>query len=715
VDNGYPIEGQNGEGSGPNPMNRYRRYLLFLRRFWWIPVITLVLAFGGGAAYINWLDPEFVSVASLWETEKLNLPGGAAFQEDSQTYIGTQFELLRDGRLAQGVLDGLRAAGTNAIATDKQGNPLKVDISVQEHPKSAIFLVSASSANAAYSQAYLDKLLDVYFAYKKEVRKTVAQDAFISVSDQVRRRETDLEAAQDALTSFERTNNMAILQEEGTVSGAYLAKLQTELSDLQLESHFYKAGAVRQYDTNSASTNALAIAAYGTQDPNLGSGGSLQADHLSPSQEIQLLRSQRERLSKNLRPHHPKIIKLDEEIERDEKIIEMLSDASREQFLADREANRAKILADREANRARMSNVLASIKEWEGRVTVANVLIAEADRLKLNVSRLQSTYDRLVQLLQNVDIGKNTDQETLAVLDLASPAKRTHSREINALRSAGFGGLTIGLGLVFLLSMRDDRFNSLSEINEKFSHVIVGQVPNLLLSRDETQIPLLAIHDDRYKYAEAYRNLRSAIFFMPSGGERPKILLVTSALPEEGKSTIAANLARTLALSGSRVLLIDGDLRRGYLHKVLGMQGDPGFADLLQKPEDLDAIIQHDSLPNFSFISRGRTLQNPGDLLFSQRLLMAFSILRERFDYVLIDTCPIFAADDTLSLAPLADGALFVIRNGYSSANAVKEALDLLGKRQVTVLGLVFNRADSSARSYYYYKYPSYHAEQSTA
>ena len=272
-DNGYPIEGQNGEGSVPNPLNRFRRYLLFLRRFWWIPVITLVLSFGGAAAYINWLDPEFVSVASLWETEKLNLPGGDAFQEDSQTYIGTQVELLRDGRLAQRVLDGLRAAGTNAIATDKQGNPLKVDISVLEHPKSSIFLVSASSANDAYSQAYLNKLLDVYLAYKKEVRKTVAQDTFISVSDQVRRMETDLQAAQDALTSFERTNNMAILQEEGTVSGAYLAKLQTELSDLQLESHFYKTRPAVHNETIFASTNMLTMDAYGGQSPNLGSGG----------------------------------------------------------------------------------------------------------------------------------------------------------------------------------------------------------------------------------------------------------------------------------------------------------------------------------------------------------------------------------------------------------------------------------------------------------
>ncbi len=100
--------------------------------------------------------------------------------------------------------------------------------------------------------------------------------------------------------------------------------------------------------------------------------------------------------------------------------------------------------------------------------------------------------------------------------------------------------------LLFLIALRDDRFTSSSEVTEKFGDVIVGQVPEVRKIRGQAAMPLLQIEDDRQMYAESYRNLRSAIFFMPAEGERPKLLLITSAMPSEGKSTIAANLARTL-------------------------------------------------------------------------------------------------------------------------------------------------------------------------
>jgi capsular exopolysaccharide synthesis family protein len=438
----------------------------------------------------------------------------------------------------------------------------------------------------------------------------------------------------------------------------------------------------------------------------LGSASALPAasDHFAPFQEIELLKSEREKLSQNLRPEHPKIVKLDAQIQRDQKIIEMFRHQDREQFAASRQNIKTK-----------MDNILASIKEWEGKVIEANNRIAEAENLKLGVSRTQSLYDRLVTLLQNVDISRNIDQETLAILEPASPSKRSYSDEIRLLAMAGIGGLGLGLSLIALIGIRDDRFNSLAEVSAKFGDVIVGQVPDMPTIRGQTRMALLELEDERNMLAESYRNLRSAIFFMPREGEQPKILLVTSALPNEGKSTIAANLARTLALGGSRVLLVDADMRRGYLHELLGMRLEPGLADLLEHPDDLETIIQRDSLPNFAFLSRGKSVSNPGDLFLSSKLDQVFVRLREKFDYVVIDSSPIFAADDAASLAPKADGTLFVVRNRFSPAGAVKEALELLGQRQVRVLGLVFNRSDASARSYYYYKNPDYYRPKKTA
>src|SRR6185436_175489 len=112
--------------------------------------------------------------------------------------------------------------------------------------------------------------------------------------------------------------------------------------------------------------------------------------------------------------------------------------------------------------------------------------------------------------------------------------------------------------------------------------------------------------------AEAYRGIRSALLSAPNPNERPKVILITSAVPDEGKSTIAANLARTLALGGSRVLLVDADLRKGHLHELLGKQREPGLAELLLQTDSLENAVQTNSLPNLSFISRGGRVSHPG-------------------------------------------------------------------------------------------------------
>jgi capsular exopolysaccharide synthesis family protein len=698
------------EGDGaPGTPSGIGRIVSFLRKFWWVPLLTLILGLGVAAGYIRyWAQPDFVSSASMWQPEKLRLPEGASFSDDVQDYMGTQMALLRSEGMAQRVVARLRAANSNSVPLGEDGKPIDVTITDKQVPKSTIYTIEAVSANPAYSQAYLDALLNEYLDYKKIVRKTVSGDTLASISEQVLRLERDLKEEQDALAAFERTNNLEILQEEGTVSAGYLARLQTELSDLKLESQLMDATATQQEDAASGNTNTGPDFSHSARVLSPISASPPSPDHVNPLQEIELLKSEREKLSQNLRPEHPRIVKLDAQIERDEKIIEM----SRRQDL---EQSREQLAASRQTIKTKMENIAASIKEWEGKIVDANNRIAEAEHLKVSVGRTQSLYERLVLLLQNVDISRNIEQETLAILEPASPSKRSYASEIRLAAISGIGGLGLGLCLIALIGFRDDRFNSLAEVNDKFGDVIVGQVPDLPEIRGKTRIPLLEAEDERDMYAESYRSLRSAISYMPREGERPKILLVTSALPNEGKSTIAANLARTLAMGGSRVLLVDGDLRRGYLHDLLGMRLEPGLADLLDRPDDLEAIIQHDSLPNFAFLSRGKNVHNPGDLFLTSKLDEVFARLRKEFDYVLIDSSPIFATDDAASLAPKADGTLFVVRNRFSPAGVVKEALELLGQRQVRVLGLVFNRADTSSCSYYYYKNKDYYRPRKTA
>jgi len=682
--------------SAPASTFRIWKFLAILRQRWWVPALTLALFLGAAIGFILWASPTFVSQASMWETEKLRLPEGAQFSEDPQNYLGTQTELLRSGRMRQLTLASLQAVMTNAVPRGKDGQPLEVKLVLKQAPKSSVFVVEASSSDPAYTRAYLDSLMNEYLEYKKNVRKVVSGDTLASISEQVLRLERDLKADQDALTTFEQSNNLAVLQEEGTIAGGYLARLKTQLSDYELESQLIEATALEQNMNGAGTTNFSGSLLDSLEGQNTAQSAAT-VERQTAFQQVELLKIERDKLSKYLQPKHPKIVKLDAEIERSQKLLELYRDQNREQLATTRQALKMKA-----------ASVQSSIKEWEAKVVDANARIAQAEHLKLNVNRTQSLYDRLVALLQNVDISRNIDQGTLAILESASPPKRSYTREISALVMASLGGLAVGLGILFLMVIRDDRFMSVVEVNAALGDAVVGLLPEMT-QKDEAAMTLLELDDPRYMYAESYRSLRSALLFLPGEGERPKVLLITSAVPNEGKSTVAANLARTLAMGGSRVLLVDADIRKGHLHKLLGLQSEPGLVELLRQPDSLDSVIQRDSLQNFAFLSRGKALSHSSDLFLSQAFDSVLARLRREFDYVLIDSSPVFATDDATTLAPKADGTLFVVRGNYSGARQVREALELLRQRQAKVLGLVFNLADVSARSYHYYKYADYH------
>jgi capsular exopolysaccharide synthesis family protein len=259
--------------------------------------------------------------------------------------------------------------------------------------------------------------------------------------------------------------------------------------------------------------------------------------------------------------------------------------------------------------------------------------------------------------------------------------------------------------------VRDDRLTSPAEVNEKLGENVVGQVPEVLGLKPAAPFPLLEIDDQRHAYAESFRCLRSALLFMTAESERPRVVLITSALPHEGKSTVAANLACALALGGSRVVLVDGDLRKGVLHELMGLPREPGLAEVLHEPDRLEKVIQTNSIPNLAFMSSGSPLGNCGDVFLGPVFDQVLARLRQQFDYVMIDSSPVFAADDATTLAPKVDGTLFVVRSRYSRAGPVREALGLLYQRNARLLGVIFNQTDSSSRSNYYYKYAEYYAK----
>ncbi|MEI6535283.1 MAG: CpsD/CapB family tyrosine-protein kinase, partial [Verrucomicrobiaceae bacterium] len=218
-------------------------------------------------------------------------------------------------------------------------------------------------------------------------------------------------------------------------------------------------------------------------------------------------------------------------------------------------------------------------------------------------------------------------------------------------------------------------------------------------------------NDDRHLYAEAFRNLRSSILFKDwKGGKPPKLILITSAVPNEGKTTTVANLSVTLALGGSRVLLADADLRRGGVNELFKAASTPGLAEVLTSKIHWRDAIQQTSTKGLHILPRGEALDQTSELFLAPLADEVLKEMGEEYDYIIIDSAPLLVADDTASFAPKVDAVFFVVRMSSTMARLSAKALDLLYNRQVNVAGVILNRSSTNLKEYTYYNYASYYS-----
>jgi capsular exopolysaccharide synthesis family protein len=630
----------------------------------------------------------------------LQLREGATYVEDNANFAGTQIELIQSGLVLGRAFDRVRTSLHMSFPTNSLGKPELPTVKVLQLPRSAVLRLRAKGPSKALVIAFLNAAMDEFLAYKKEVRTLSSGDSYASVSERTVKQEGELKAEQDKLTTYMRDNNVAVLEEQAKAAGVYLTQLLAALSELQLQYQLLEANSAEQPWGWAVITNTLAGAAELRRPGSfVPLSPSLPPEFVGAQQELEKARIMRLRLGKHLRPEHPKMVKLDEQIAQSEKLVEYFSRNSLEQLAEARQT--AKLRIDR---------MQETIKDWEAKVNTASVRIAEYERLKLSVGQLQELHDHLLALLQTVDVSNNLDQENLTILDRPVEA-------FDAKKSTLFTALVLGLGLgaglafVALVERRDDRVISAEDLIGRFPEWVLGQIPELPRPQKNHALALLTINDQRRVFAESHRKIRSALWFALDEAARPRALLVTSAIAGEGKSTLAANLASAMAFAGSRVLLIDADLRHGILHELFQQSAQPGLVDVLSfnAAPPFASYLLPTSVPNLTLLPRGSPRDNSSELLLGSNCDRLLANARNDFDCVILDSSPIMAADDTTCLAPKVDGVLLVVRNSFSRAGAIRHALNLLYERQAKVMGLVLNRSDSRSLSFRYFARGNHH------
>src|SRR6266581_8953950 len=556
---------------------RIYRYKSLLLRRWWILLLTICCGLFVEAWLIFQTPPSFQSTSKMMMAGKLNINQGPVYSEDNVNFYGTQIQLMQSAEVR-------RAAAALVRSTNPELQPVPVELSVAQRPRTSIFELQAIGSSPDYIQVYLNAVMQKYLDFKRGMREGQTHTFTTGITEQLIQVEKDLRAAEDEMLEFQKQNNIGFIQEEGNSAAQYLVKLNREYASLKTE---YDLLNFLDLDKNldRAQLKPDAPVGQGGEEGMPFAGIGPEGDYLKAKQQLQLLKAERDTLAKDLRPKHPKIIKLNDEIEKQEKLIDLFREDSVE-----------KLKTRRESIGKQMENLQTNIKEWEAKALDLSQRLAQFNRVKGKVDRLKTLYDRLTNNLKEVDVSQVVDTgDQVSIMEPATPPVSVRPGLIKSLLIGLGVGLLAGVAILILLDRIDDRMASFSEFQHQFSENVLGQIP-----KDKTKggVSLLEPEDARHVFAESYRNVRSSIFFMPYEGPRPKTLLITSAVPNEGKSTVSANLAITMALSGAKTLLIDGDLRRGVLREVFDIQSKIGFSEVLKQEVNWRELVVPTSLPS---------------------------------------------------------------------------------------------------------------------
>ncbi|HEY3856177.1 MAG TPA: P-loop NTPase [Verrucomicrobiae bacterium] len=693
-----------------------------LKRRWWVLLLS-ILFIGGPAVVYAIIRPQmFRSQAMMWLADRLTTSvSDDRFSEDG-SYLGTQAELIKSRaiqlRAFQKVHDAYPELG--AIATNSQSERLPLDFVVSIAPKSSVLELEAKGRSAEGTRAFLDAVMDEYLAVKDASRQQSSSGALAGITDEIRGVEKKIQGQQQALTLFSMSNNISYLTEHGVSAGSHLAKLDESLSDLRTEFHLLELFSPQQYksfgtgtrnsfsDTVLPGEKAAQSFAIGAETPN--------SAYYQALQQIEVLKATREGFSKDLRPTHSKMVKLDQEISGLERLLKKLQDDGEHRALEQME-NRKKTLS------LQIQSLESQHQTWETNAAEASQKLANYDSMKQELQRSQALYDHLLGLLQSVDLGRNIYTEPLRPLAPASPANPTSTR-FKIIAVGLFTAFIFGAGAVVFLGAFDDRFSSAVEVSYHLPDPIIGQIPKTHLNGRNRKLPRVGDQKDGYAFTESFRHLRSSLLLMFEDATRPRTILLTSAVPKEGKSTIAANLAWTLATPGSRVLLIDADFRRSSLHHIFGVSDVPGLSEVLDRTVSAtDAIVRVNTNlkgeghgPNGTktkdkaskasslfFLPAGEYAADNPELFLGNQLNGLLHDLLANYDYIIIDGPPVLATDDSIHLASVAGNVIFVVRASYTSSRLVRLALSRLQECRVKVMGVVYNRAATSTDCYYRY------------
>jgi len=688
-------------------------------------VLGIVIGLVLGALFYAQSTPVYQSEARLLVVKKSAqqaLPSSSAVNAQTvmaEDYMSTQSVILQSQQIAEmtaksdGIRRRLENEGFKSFPDVKKPEELVGEImgnlTVMRDNKEVtgtmgnnVLMLRFRATDHAECQIILSALIDAYQVFLNETYKDISENLVASIDRARTEVEAKIESEEKKYEEFMKSipeqaaakggKTMSLLEQQCELTGQKVSIDKLDLTGKKKELEVLK----QTYEKNGPRATIQFILSTGRVP---GMTGDKELDSA-----IQKLQMDEKELITQFGPKHPRVLQIQE---RQKMLKEIYSsgkgkdnvgadgkDLDPAQLFIKGQEIAVQMLQERlsayEAEHAKLKKQLADLRTIE----------RQEEKLFDTRRRARDMYNTIMRQVSDMEMRRESGGFVAKAINKPNPGIRIKPQPFSVFTAAGLLGLLLGVGLAYLAEVSDKSFRNPNEIRKRLGLPVIGHVPflaadekaqSLVASGSSAIDPMLITHYQSTSIgAEAYRGVRTSLYFSTRGASH-QVIQVTSPNVSDGKSTLAANLAVSIAQSGKRTLLIDADFRKPRVHKIFNVPANVGMASVMVGQADLNSAIQPTVIPNLSVLPCGPRPANPAELLTQPRFKDLLDELRKQFDFVIVDTPPILVVTDPAVVAPRVDGVVLCIRvnkNGRPYAERAREVLASLG---ANVLGVVVN------------------------
>jgi succinoglycan biosynthesis transport protein ExoP len=630
---------------------------------------------------------------------------------DTQAVVVTSYPIL------QRVIDTLQLKNSKGRPMDPE--ELSKQLKVEAVPTTDILNLKYSDDDAEMAANVVNQIMKAYIDNNLKTNQEEANKAGRFIESQLPRAEAELQKASEELRAFRTQNQIVDLERESAANINSLSLLQDQLNQArsQLADVARQEQVVR--DQLGLETGQAIDLASLSQSPGV-------QEALSQLQQVQTRLVTEQARFKSTTPQIQTLLQQEQDLNTllqsrvSEAVGSSVQVAPGALQVGDIKRKLAESLATLQSQKlgleGRVGTLAGLQSSFRGRMAATPTLVKQQNELERKQDLAQKAYENLTSRLQEIQVARNQQVGNARVLQNALvPTQPTGRMRLILLAAGTMIGLLLGVAAAFFRDMIDKSLKTVKEAEAQYGYTMLGLVPKFETSdtptivspsADDISPRVIAMTSPRSMIHEAYQMLQANLKFM-SLDKKVKTIVISSAVPREGKSEVAANLAATMAQSGRKVLLVDADMRNPSQHHLWGIVNSVGLSNVVVDQSELRQAVKPIT-NNLSILTAGVMPPNPLAILDSEAMTTFLETIAKDYDYVLFDTPPLAGTADAAVLGKMADGVLITVRPGVADAASISAAKSLLDRSEPNILGLVANGVNVRYEpdSYFYYTSP---------